>query len=114
MRFGNNIQLQIESCGENDFYVVPLSVQMMVENAIKHNVITSDEPLHIIIYTRDNYLIVRNNLQVKTSVEKKGNVGLENIKQQYEILTGKKIEVLKDDGFFTVKLPMIDKPHSLT
>lgn len=112
MRFADNIQVQIETGGNVDFYVVPLSVQMLVENAIKHNVITSDEPLHISIFTEDNYLIVRNNLQGKSSVEKKGNVGLENIKLQYEILAGRKIEVSKEDGFFIVKLPMINKPLS--
>jgi len=112
MRFANNIQIQIETGGETDFYVVPLSVQMMVENAIKHNIITSDEPLHIAIYTVDNYLLVRNNLQVKSSVDKKGNVGLENIALQYEILTGRKVEIIKETDYFTVKLPMIDKPTS--
>jgi len=112
MRFTNNIHTQIETGGDTDFCVVPLSVQMMVENAIKHNIITSDKPLHISIFKEDNFLIVRNNLQVKSSVVNKGNVGLENISLQYEILAGRKIEVLTDGGFFTVKLPMIDKSSS--
>ncbi|MFA5818220.1 MAG: histidine kinase [Bacteroidales bacterium] len=109
MRFANNIRVNIETEGINDFNVVPLSVQMLVENAIKHNVITSDEPLHIYIYTEDNFLIVKNNLQIKSSLEKSGNVGLENIKLQYEILTKRKVEVLKEEGYFIVKLPLIDK-----
>jgi len=110
MRFAGNIRVQIETTGNQDFYVVPLSVQMMVENAIKHNIITSDEPLHINVYTEAGYMVVRNNLQVKTTTVSGENVGLENIRQQYEILTGKKVEILRDAGFFTVKLPIIDKP----
>ena len=109
IRFANNIQAEIETGGNNDFYVVPLSVQMLVENAIKHNIITSDQRLNIYIYTRDNFLIVKNNFQARSSLEKSSNVGLENIKMQYEILTGRKVEVLKEDGYFIVKLPMIDK-----
>jgi len=109
IRFADNIQAEIETVGNNDFYVVPLSVQMLVENAIKHNIITSDQRLNIYIYTRDNFLIVKNNFQARSSLEKSSNVGLENIKMQYEILTGRKVEVLKEDGYFIVKLPMIDK-----
>ena len=114
MRFGSNIQVQIETVENDDFYVVPLVVQMIVENAIKHNIITADKPLQISIYTQDNYLIVRNNLQIKSSIIKKGNVGLANINMQYELLAGREIVVLKEDGFFTVKLPMINKSQSDT
>ena len=112
MRFANNLQINIEAGIGNDFCVVPISVQMMVENAIKHNIITSGKPLQISIYTEGDYLIVKNNLQVKSISGKKGNVGLENINLQYELLTDRKIVVLKEDGFFTVKLPMINKSLS--
>jgi len=110
MRFAGNILVEIKAEDREDFFVVPLSVQMMVENAIKHNIITSDEPLHISIYREGGYLVVRNNLQVKATLVAGGSVGLENIRLQYEILSGRKVEVLKDGGFFTVKLPLIDKP----
>jgi len=101
--------LSIESVLK-DFYVVPLSVQMLVENAIKHNVISSDEPLFIQIYVKDNFLVVKNNLQVKSSLKKSVSIGLENIKIQYEILDNRKVEVLKEGGEFTVKLPLLTKP----
>jgi len=110
IRFANNIRVQIDAGGEKDFYVVPLSVQMLVENAIKHNVISSDEPLLIQIYVKDNFLVVKNNLQVKSSLKKSASIGLENIKIQYEILDNRKVEVLKEGGEFTVKLPLITKP----
>jgi len=110
MRFSDNIQYEIKTEDREDFFVVPLSVQMMVENAIKHNIITSDEPLRLSLYTEGGFLVVRNNLQAKTTLVAGESVGLENIRQQYEILSGRKVEVLKGDGYFTVKLPMIDKP----
>ncbi len=109
MRFADNLKINIDTGLKDDFFVVPISVQMMVENAIKHNIITSGKPLEISIFTEGDYLIIKNNLQVKSVIEKKGNVGLENINLQYELLTGRNIEILKENGFFTVMLPMIHK-----
>lgn len=112
MRFADNIRVHIAAGegGEQVFYVVPLAVQMLVENAVKHNTITSEEPLEISIYTEAGFLVVKNNLQVRSTVGRTSNAGLENIKQQYEILSGMKVEVKSDDGFFTVRLPCIYKP----
>ena len=107
MRFTDHIGISIKADQAENFQVVPLSVQMLVENAIKHNIITQDNPLNIMIYREGNYLIVRNNLQLKSSVEYSENVGLDNIRQQYEILTGKAVEISKEGGFFTVRLPVI-------
>jgi two-component system LytT family sensor kinase len=107
IRFSGNIVVSMDTRGDEKFEVVPLSVQMLVENAIKHNIITADDPLEIAIYVENNFLVVRNKLQLKSSVEYSENIGLDNIKQQYEILAGKKAEVSREDGFFTVKLPLI-------
>ncbi len=110
MRFADRIRVQIAADEGPVFSVVPLSVQMLVENAVKHNRITSGEPLEISIYTEGDYLVIRNNLQVRNSVGRSSGVGLENIRQQYEILSGRKVEVQEDETFFTVKLPCIYKP----
>jgi LytS/YehU family sensor histidine kinase len=91
MRFSGNIRVEIKTEDREVFFVVPLSVQMMVENAIKHNIVTSDNPLYIRIYIEDSCLVVRNNLQVKSTLESGENVGLENIRQQYEIASGRKL-----------------------
>lgn len=107
MRFGNNIRVRIAPDEGPAFSVVPLAVQMLVENAVKHNTITSEEPLEISVYTEDGFLVVRNKMQVRSTVERTSRTGLSNIKQQYEILSGMKVEVKSDDGFFTVKLPCI-------
>lgn len=110
VRFNNNIRVKIDTGEITGFYIVPLSVQMLVENAIKHNVISSDEPLHIYIYVKDNYLVVKNNLQVRTALNKSVSIGLENIKIQYEILTERKVQVFKEEEEFIVMLPLITKP----
>ena len=107
IRFSSNIVVSMDTSGDEKFEVVPLSVQMLVENAIKHNIITTDDPLEIAIYVENNFLVVRNKLQLKSSVEYSENIGLANIKQQYEILAGQKADVSREGGFFTVKLPLI-------
>jgi two-component system LytT family sensor kinase len=107
MRFLNNISVHVDTGIPGNVQVIPLSVQMLVENAIKHNEITADNPLRISIYHENEYLVVQNNLQLKTSTEYSGNVGLNNIRLQYELLTGKKVDVQEDETYFIVKLPMI-------
>jgi sensor histidine kinase YesM len=111
MRFGDNLRVTIEPSSMKEFYVVPLSVQMLIENAVKHNVITSEAPLTIRLWADAFFLGVTNNLQVKTSVFS-GNIGLENIKQQYELIADRKVEVIKTEETFTVKLPIINAPLS--
>jgi two-component system LytT family sensor kinase len=110
VRFANNIKVQIAGDDGQLFYVVPLAVQMLAENAIKHNRVTSEEPLEISIYKEGDYLVVKNNLQVRSTLEKTSNVGLGNIREQYEILSGRQVEVTSDEAFFMVKLPCIYKP----
>jgi two-component system LytT family sensor kinase len=112
VRFANNIEIQIADDSGPVFYVVPLAVQMLAENAIKHNRITSEEPLKISIYKEGDYLVVKNNLQVRSTLEKTSNVGLGNIREQYDILSGTKVEVIRDEDAFKVKLPCIYKPET--
>ncbi len=109
MRFANSIDITIDTGTAEVFQVVPLSVQILVENAIKHNVATVEDPLKASIFLEDDFLVVKNKLNIRSSVENSENVGLSNIRQQYEILTGKKVVVSREEGFFTVKLPLIKK-----
>jgi sensor histidine kinase YesM len=107
IRFSTNIAVSMDTGKDEKFQVVPLSVQMLVENAIKHNIVTAEDPLEIMIFRENNFLVVRNKLQLKSSVEYSENIGLENIKQQYEILAGQKVEISREGGYFTVKLPLL-------
>lgn len=87
--------------------VVPCSLQLLVENATKHNIVSADSPLHINITTEGNTLAVRNNLQPRTHGQPSTHLGLENIRRQYRDITGKDISVEKSDKEFIVKLPIV-------
>ncbi len=106
IRFGENLKSKINVSDKN-FSIVPLSLQMLIENAIKHNIISEDEPLSIDISSSDKYIIVKNNLQVKNTREISLNIGLENIKKRYSYLTDKEIVIKKNNDSFVVKLPLL-------
>jgi two-component system LytT family sensor kinase len=86
--------------------VPPLTVQLLVENAIRHNIASASKPLRISIRTQDGSLVVTNNLQPRTSIQAASGIGLTNINERYRLLLGKEIQIAMDDEFFTVKLPM--------
>lgn len=91
-----------------DKLVVPLSLQMLVENAIKHNEISSKNPLFIEILIEDNYIIVRNNKKKKNMKEESSSFGLRSIKERYRILSKKELIILDEKNEFTVKIPYIN------
>lgn len=111
MRFEDSIVFDIPDRSSNpEFKVVPLSLQLLLENAVKHNMVTSSKPLHIKIYEEGEHLVVLNNLQPKQIVKKSSGVGLENIKQRYALLTQKKVIINQGAGEFAIAIPMLDKP----
>lgn len=94
--------------------VVPLSLQLLLENTIKHNVVSDKQPLHITISIKGDYLEVANNLQKKAVLQHGEGVGLKNIVQRYAILTLKKVEIEADEANFRVKIPILsDESASL-
>jgi sensor histidine kinase YesM len=89
--------------------VVPASLQLLVENAIKHNVVSRARPLSISIYAKGNQtIVVSNNIQPRQTVEDSMRIGLENIHKRYSILAGKKVEVRKTEESFQVLLPLLE------
>jgi hypothetical protein len=114
MRFEDSIVFDIPDRASNpDSKVVPLSLQLLLENAVKHNMVTTSKPLHIKIYEDTNgNLVVENNLQPKQIVKKGSGVGLENIKQRYQLLTHKKVNINQQAGRFAVAIPMLSKQIS--
>jgi two-component system, LytTR family, sensor kinase len=118
-RFGDNFQAKIEENmasndipsigteGSSPFEIVPLSLQIVVENAIKHNIISAEKPLLIEVFIEHNNLIVRNNLQRKNQVQIGTGTGLENIKDRYALVSDKKMEVIVTPQYFTVVLPLL-------
>ena len=88
-------------------FIVQCSLQVLIENAFKHNIVRAEQPLQITIATEGEYIVVRNNLQLKSSSDDSTKVGLKNISKQYLAAIGKDIEIIKSNNLFEVKLPLI-------
>ncbi|MBV8327067.1 2TM domain-containing protein [Chryseobacterium sp.] len=88
-------------------YVVPLSLQLLLENCIKHNFATSSRPLVIRIFSDGNTLCIENNLQVREQIKESSGIGLANIVQRYALLTKRNVFIEKSEDYFKVKLPML-------
>ncbi|WP_299454531.1 sensor histidine kinase [uncultured Microscilla sp.] len=117
IRFGDNLKVQM--LVEKEYLqhqIVPLSLQMLVENAIKHNVISSARPLYLNIITKSNRLIVRNNLQPKKVTsgmrENSTHIGLKNIKDRYAFFTQQPVAIQPKVATFEVRLPLLEQPIS--
>jgi sensor histidine kinase YesM len=109
MRFGTGLIFNSRLIKNQNFRVAPLGLQMLVENAIKHNIISDDKPLKIEIGIEEGFVIVKNNIQKKkTIVSTKEPLGLENLKKRYAYLSGLLIEIIKSDSAFIVKVPIIE------
>src|SRR5690606_8485399 len=109
MRFENSIIFEVAQGIDFKANVVPCSLQLLLENAIKHNQITQDSPLTITISQQGNYLVVTNNFKPKNVIKHSTGVGLVNIKQRYALLTERKVEVVKTETNFSVRIPLLTK-----
>lgn len=108
MRFEDAIIINFQTDIDiNDFRIVPLSLQLLLENAIKHNIISDQKPLQIDIFKEDNYLVVQNSYQKKQTFEKSTGIGLQNIIQRYNLVSNLEINIQQTDKHYVVKLPLI-------
>lgn len=108
IRFGENIQFTKSGVnGNSNLYVVPLSIQMLLENAVKHNVVSKSKPLRIEISADNNSISVKNNLQIKSTFETSTRTGILNIQSRYEMLTKRNIKIKNDGEVFEVILPLV-------
>lgn len=113
MRFEDSIVFEIpEKSTDPDAKIIPLSLQLLLENAVKHNVVTAEKPLFLKVTEENGVLVVSNNLQEKQVVKKSSGVGLTNIQQRYGILTDKKVQINKTASEFSVALPILTKQVS--
>lgn len=110
LRFEDSIVFDIPDQASNpEARVVPLSLQILLENTVKHNVVMPENPLHIKIYEKDGFLIVENNLQPKEIIKQSSGVGLGNVQQRYALLTKRKFSVYKTEDTFIAELPILTK-----
>jgi hypothetical protein len=114
MRFENSITFEIpEGFDNEEAKVVPLSLQLLLENCIKHNVVSEAKPLHVKISIENNQLVVTNNLQKKEVLSDRKGVGLENIVNRYIILTNRKVIVEENEKEFKISIPILTKQISV-
>jgi hypothetical protein len=114
MRFENSITFEIPEGFENEeAKVVPLSLQLLLENCIKHNVVSEAKPLHVKISIENNQLVVTNNFQKKEVLSDRKGVGLENIVNRYRILTNRKVIVEENEKEFKISIPILTKQISV-
>jgi sensor histidine kinase YesM len=107
IRFGDKLKVDNKLEGVEGL-IPPLALQILVENAIKHNVISEDDPLTIRMFIQDNHIVVGNNLQKKIRpTEASTGIGLDNITKRYEFLSNQKIRIAETATNFVVKLPLL-------
>lgn len=111
MRIRYNESLRITSHIDEkylEYYILPCGLQLLIENAVKHNIISTKYPLDIIMETSGHEtIIVRNSIRLKPEVHTKGGVGLANLNERYLLLFQKEIIITEVDGFFNVEVPLI-------
>jgi len=109
IRYPENLQVKIEVDPKSEnLFIPPLTLQMLIENAIKHNVVSKMKPLVIEISSpNQETILIKNNLQAKNSLERSTKTGLENIKKRYALLNKPGIDIIKTAQNFLVAVPLI-------
>lgn len=107
IRFGENLITNLDLPISNDYKIAPLALQMLVENAIKHNIVSKSKPLTIDIFIENEMVVVSNNLQIKNSIVDSSGIGLTNIQARYQYIAKKEIIIEKTATRFVVKIPLL-------
>jgi len=107
-RDGEKIKLEIDFENAEKFKIVPISLQILVENALKHNVISEDKPLIINICSEDYHILISNSIQRKSILNNSSGTGLSNLKERVRLITGKEVAIKQKDNQFIVKLPLVE------
>jgi two-component system LytT family sensor kinase len=109
-RFGKNLEVNIDIPKEKlQSKIVPLSLQMLMENAIKHNIVSADKPLTINIFSNNGHIVVDNTLQMKKQLFESTGIGLDNIRNRCKFLGTKQMTVTETETNFTVSIPLIEQ-----
>jgi len=107
VRDEEKIILSIDYSGIDNYQILPVSLQILIENAIKHNSATRENPLKISISFEGAYVAVSNNLQKKATQLKSTGIGLKNLAERVRLVTGKELIIEETNDFFNVKIPLL-------
>lgn len=107
MRFEDKLRINIDLKAENDEWIVPVSIQTLIENAVKHNEVSDEYPLEINIRKSDGFIEVSNSLRSKAADSESTKIGLKNLQQQFAFFTKQEMKIIKADGVFRVSIPLI-------
>ena len=109
IRSEGKILLSIDIKESNfNYEILPVSLQLLIENAIKHNMATQGKPLIISIYIEEKNVVVKNNIQKMATQVVSTNIGLKNLNERVRLVTGKEIIVTELEGNFLVKVPLME------
>jgi len=110
-RFGDKLKVEFDVPEKYyHFAIPPLALQMLLENALKHNVVSKEDPLFVKVYTLENvYIVIENTIKAKLDKDPSTGVGLDNIRNRYLHLTGKNIVVKQENNRFIVMLPLFER-----
>lgn len=111
VRFENALIFNNKAERTEAFYILPMALQQVFENVVKHNELSIENPITITMVIKDDFLIVSNNLNPKFPTETTNPSGLENIKNRYAYFTDEKVVIEKDNNQFIIKLPLL-KPEA--
>ena len=106
-RFESNLDISLDLETDEKEFIVPMSLQLLLENAVKHNEASKDRPLRIQVKRENGFVEVCNDLQVKNVGDESLGKGLYNLKQRYAFLSDKEVDVNSDSETFSVKLPIL-------
>lgn len=109
IRFDKKLIIDIDLPHDPYLLIAPLTFQLLIENAVKHNILSEEAPLMIKIYLEDEYFVVKNNLQTKRLIERSSKLGLKNIKERYSFLTHLPVKETISENFFVIQIPILKK-----
>ena len=108
IRYGEALQIEIDIVeSARDQGIVMVTLQLLIDNALKHNIVQNDRPLYINITCQKGYLEVKNNKQIRRQIESSNGQGLAQLQQLYQFLSEKPVQILDGDLFFKVQIPLL-------
>ena len=109
VRFKDALVINIINNSQKIVHILPMSLQLLIENAVKHNIVSKSQPLTVEVFLDydGDYITVKNNLQKKLESVKSTGMGLKNIKERYAYFTDKEIICHEHDQHFSLSLPLL-------